>query len=93
MPGVGQQRDRIAEQAEDHFQNHEPRVEGDPDGERPAETGGRVKVALAVVMGMVMPAMIAGGFVRVSVMAIAVMSYERGAVRYSGPSRGVVPFL
>ena len=45
VTGVGQQRHRIAEQAEDHLQNHEARVEGDPDGERPSKARGRVGVA------------------------------------------------
>ena len=42
-------------------------------------------------MAMVMPAVIAGGFVRVSVMAIAVIKYERGAVGYSGSRAGRWP--
>ena len=50
VAGVGQQRDGIAEQTVDHLQNHEAGVEGDPDGERLAETRGRVDVAVAAVM-------------------------------------------
>ena len=56
MPGVGQQRHGIGEKAINGLDDDETRVEGDADGESPAEILRRVRVARAVAMSMVVVA-------------------------------------
>ena len=50
VAGVGQQRHRIGEEAEDRFGDHEPEVERDADREGAAEVCRRVRVAVIVVV-------------------------------------------
>ena len=49
VAGVGQQRHGMADEAADDLQHHEAGIEGDPDGEGPAEACRRVIVAVAAV--------------------------------------------
>ena len=54
VAGVGQQRDRMGENAARNFGDDEAGVERDADGERPAEIGGAWRVAMAVTVAMIM---------------------------------------
>jgi NaMN:DMB phosphoribosyltransferase len=71
VAGVGQQRDGIAQHAIDHLENHEASIEGDPDGERLAETGGRVNMAVAALIVMSAMVVIVPGVI--VIMAVAVL--------------------
>ena len=51
MPGVGEQRDRMAENPIDRFDDHKASVEGRPNREGGPEMSGRVRMAMA---GMIM---------------------------------------
>ena len=53
MPGVGEERDRIADHAEAGFDQDEGGVERDADGESPTKACGRVDVSMIVLMMVV----------------------------------------
>ena len=59
MARVGQQRHRIADEAEHDLGHHEHGVEPDPDGEGPPETGRRMRVPQPA-MGMAVAGMVVG---------------------------------
>ena len=55
MAGVGEQRHRAGEEAEHTLNHHKAGVERDADQKRPAEIGGRVRMAVPMPMPMSMP--------------------------------------
>jgi hypothetical protein len=64
VPGVGEKRDRVAEDPIDDFDDHKTEVERDADRESGAEMSGRMDMTAAVIV--VMAVMLMGVTLRVA---------------------------